>query len=1476
MLQMKKRITLFLANKKTKCRLSRLLGIILFACVFANTAQSQSFVLSPDNVFVNPNSSQTSWNVLKNDELGGNHWSEVIVQIATQPKHAVVGTYTFNSFNKRLVYQPQPGFAGRDSICYSVYSPAKDETKYTWVYINVTNKPDNIYTDMCTTNPPAQIWGITPKHTALETLSTYQNAITGDIDGDGIVEIIVAGDIEESTSLSYKLYIYKGNNISLAPKTITTVSPFVWQNVTKYAIGRTKVAGKDSTLIVVAENDRYLRAYNSNGGLVWTSDAVYSASNSTSFPPGFADMNNDGIPEVIICGKVYNSTNGKLLCSSGVEGLTIAADLFNTGELNLIVNNRIYKPNSTLTSVSHVRTITPVVNPTDPDYPGVTTVPVGGFPIAVDMDNDGKLELIVSYPAGSGLYTFLYIANPSTGAIMGSKYVPDGGASSWPFVGDIDGDGRPEIVFIKNRTSNYGRGGGTTETDGTYQYCQMQAYKYAPGNQILQQFWSYQHYDYSGGTGMTLFDFNLDGISEIVYRDEWNIRIINGSGKDHITGLPRGPYNLASFPNHSGTSVEYPTVADVDGDGQAEILMVGAVDNNPGVGGWDREGPLWVFKSIDPVNSPWAPARTVWNQYAFNPVYVNQDLTIPAYPMNPATEFITKDGKRHRPYNHFLQQVTDLNDQGNPLFLAPDLTFVFGTQSTTFFNPTAKMLDVGIYITNEGNKANPSPFDISVYMVKMDGTYLCIHTETVTNVLNPGDKQQIDFSFSFDPSLYPAFKGFEIRLNEKNDTFIFDECIYSNNYSRGKMFTPNERVICEDKTETMNLIPQGVYRYEWYDKNYNMIPYNVPTANYQLGSMGESFTITKTNDKVEQFYVLLYDLDNNLMSTNFDTINIYLAPDTLIWIGEKSKDWHNYGNWIDPTEVNPYAPLHPSSKIPRKCTNVLIPDVLDMYPILSTLETDYSYYTKSECANIWFEHGGEVVRTDSLDYDAAYVHKRLMSNRWYMVSPPLRDFYPGDYYISNPNPHLDDVFMYTAFFSRTNPETGNYTQGKWTGVFNTPNILLTAGTGMAVWVDDKQPNLNTHDPFDFHFPKHDLTYKMYDWYGNLQYTTTLTRGNEHRFVYEPIWNQSNGNIDLPILSTGAGNKLLIGNPFMAHWDFSQFYVSNMSKIKNYYQILDGNGQNFNTYIEYNPSGISGTGGGITITTANPALNNYIAPMQSILVESTSLFTTLRTHVTSTEFRPGDKLRSASEDENVPEVLYIDAEIGGQSNRAGILFDRDNQFREAYGEGVMKTFLKANMEYILDGSGNPDKTYPYPVGIYSQSETGNLLDIVIINNPDKTIPLGLATLQTGKVKLNIDTLTLKNFAKDYQIYLIDRESGIPVITDLRENPSYEFNKTIGDLFVNDRFYLSLVKNGTSFRNIEEQQSAIQMFKNGKTVKLFTLNTELIDSYSLTDLQGRIISSGTKLGKGEIIVTLPETGLYLLRCSTGKSMSVFKIQ
>jgi hypothetical protein len=67
----------------------------------------------------------------------------------------------------------------------------------------------------------------------------------------------------------------------------------------------------------------------------------------------------------------------------------------------------------------------------------------------------------------------------------------------------------------------------------------------------------------SAATGSSIFDFNGDGKAEVLYSDEIQFRIYDG---------PTGNV-LFEACNTTGTLIEYPIVADVDNDGQADIIV---------------------------------------------------------------------------------------------------------------------------------------------------------------------------------------------------------------------------------------------------------------------------------------------------------------------------------------------------------------------------------------------------------------------------------------------------------------------------------------------------------------------------------------------------------------------------------------------------------------------------------------------------------------------------------------------------------------------------------------------------------------------------------------------------------------------------------------------------------------------------------------------------------------------------------------
>ena len=115
-------------------------------------------------------------------------------------------------------------------------------------------------------------------------------------------------------------------------------------------------------------------------------------------------------------------------------------------------------------------------------------------------------------------------------------------------------------------------------------------------------------------TGITSFDFNGDGKPEIIYADEQYIRIYE---------IRNGSLQVVwSAVNPSATLREYPVVADVNGDGYAELVVVANSAGGNAIKG------VRVFKPSS--KGSWMPTRSVWNQHNYYSSNVNDDLTATA------------------------------------------------------------------------------------------------------------------------------------------------------------------------------------------------------------------------------------------------------------------------------------------------------------------------------------------------------------------------------------------------------------------------------------------------------------------------------------------------------------------------------------------------------------------------------------------------------------------------------------------------------------------------------------------------------------------------------------------------------------------------------------------------------------------------------------------------------------------------------
>ena len=318
----------------------------------------------------------------------------------------------------------------------------------------------------------------------------------------------------------------------------------------------------------------HLAAYNNRLEVEWLSGVIEEGCGGHA--PVLADLEGDGEVEIVLGHHIFRGSTGDLLASG--EGDTgrfqayeemgfnsIVADLNGDGIQEIIAGRSVYDPNGVL--------ICQGIGPQD------------GFAAAADLDMDGQGEFVVVGNQTAALYD-------TDCSLVHQWALQGGGTGGPPTIADYDGDMLPEIGVVDATTYS------VYNPDGTVN-------------------WSTPVTDMSShATGSLVFDFEGDGYPEVVYADELALWVFDGR-----TGQTR----LKDEAHNSRTLHEYPTVADLDHDGSAEIVVVNGGSH------YDFES-TGIF-TIGSETSRWQGARQVWNQHAYSITNINDDLTIPESPV---------------------------------------------------------------------------------------------------------------------------------------------------------------------------------------------------------------------------------------------------------------------------------------------------------------------------------------------------------------------------------------------------------------------------------------------------------------------------------------------------------------------------------------------------------------------------------------------------------------------------------------------------------------------------------------------------------------------------------------------------------------------------------------------------------------------------------------------------------------------------
>jgi hypothetical protein len=311
--------------------------------------------------------------------------------------------------------------------------------------------------------------------------------------------------------------------------------------------------------IVAARQDGGLVAFTLRGTaweVLWETTSTFADTLCDWAGPSIHDLDDDGKPEVLFYGAVYDGATGVTIDESiagavdaiGQGYLPVAADVDGDMNVDLVTGAQLYSWDRTLR-----RWMAKQALPFQNGHTAVAdfgTFPMAGTDARETLDGIAEIVVIRSGVAkvfnlyGREIFTANLIAIPAGGLI---------GKGGPPTIADFDGDGRVEFASA----------GGSAYHVFDLDCLGTPDAAACPSLRTDGLAWAQESQDKSSNTtGSSVFDFDGDSRAEAVYGDECFTRVYDG-----VTGSV-----VYSRYRNSCTWYENPLVVDVDADFNAEIV----------------------------------------------------------------------------------------------------------------------------------------------------------------------------------------------------------------------------------------------------------------------------------------------------------------------------------------------------------------------------------------------------------------------------------------------------------------------------------------------------------------------------------------------------------------------------------------------------------------------------------------------------------------------------------------------------------------------------------------------------------------------------------------------------------------------------------------------------------------------------------------------------------------------------------------
>jgi hypothetical protein len=291
---------------------------------------------------------------------------------------------------------------------------------------------------------------------------------------------------------------------------------------------------------IVGFDGLHVVALEADGNTKWRSPDEASP-RSELVTVSVADLDGDGVAEVIADDLVLDGPTGlteaRLAVDPAVQEnrIGVVGDVDLDGEQEIIQAGRLFSSDGTLR------------------WDSGETVHAILAPALVQADCDPEAEILFASRDWS--------LRDHDGTLIRRVPLPTDRYLGAPCIGDLDGDGQSDVAIPVNS--------------------QLLAW-HLDGRPM----WAASIDDRSSAAGCTAYDLDNDGALEVIFADETTLHIFDGR-----TGAA-----LFEDPTlHSATAMEAPVVADLDGDGSADILVIQSIskERDPAVRTWHHAGRQW-------------------------------------------------------------------------------------------------------------------------------------------------------------------------------------------------------------------------------------------------------------------------------------------------------------------------------------------------------------------------------------------------------------------------------------------------------------------------------------------------------------------------------------------------------------------------------------------------------------------------------------------------------------------------------------------------------------------------------------------------------------------------------------------------------------------------------------------------------------------------------------------------------------------